>query len=306
MQNAGLSVSDGSVRPVYQQRQGQGQGQGQRQGQRQIPTQNTRSSGGSEARLGDILVDLIRRVEDIESRLGTISAQAVHNEQDTRAWIDGRISSLESTLWDRVNSLVDYRESETLARRRDPRFQTYTQPEECWDNGRSRVGAWTPPHEDRSESCGSMGTNELGYAEEYSGDCASPTPSELAGCPGLVVDGDNSMTEGVLRAPHAIEAERTAIAHTATETFPSAADVVDTSPHSVSVPGWEYAEPPAFETCGLVPEITVTLAEDDCGNVEVEGKGKGPTAGLPNVPQRMVQESRAVTLSVGGIISSDL
>jgi hypothetical protein len=153
-----------------------------------------------------------------------------------------------------------------------------------------------------------MGTNELGYdeeyAEEYSGECASPTPSELAGCPGPVVDGDNSMTEGVLRALHAIEAERTAMAHTATETFPSAADVVDTSTHSVSVPGWEYAEPPAFETCGLVPEITVTLAEDDCGNVEVEGKG--PTAGLPNVPQRMVQESRAVTLSVEGIISSDL
>jgi hypothetical protein len=299
-----------------------------------MPTQNTRSGGGSEARLGDILVDLIRRVEDIESRLGTISAQAVHNEQETRAWIDGRISSLESTLWDRVNSLVDYRESETLARRRDPRFQTYTQPEECLDNGRSRGGAWTPPHEDRSESCGSMGTNELGYDEEYSGECACVV------CQGPVADGDNSMTGDEFRVLHSIEAERTAIAHTATETFPSAADVVDTSPHSVSVPGWEYAEPPAFETCGLVPEITVTLAEDDCGNVEVEGKGptaglpnvegkgptaglpnvegkgptaglpnvegKGPTAGLPNVPQPIVQESRAVTLSVEGIISSDL
>ena len=294
MQNAGLSVSDASVRPIpHQQRRGMGVGI-----QRQQLARNTRVSGGSEARLGDILVDLIRRVDGIESHIGSIGSRITEREQSNRTWLDSRVNQCEAVLWDRMVDLLRERERAPWTEQGHLFSQTYTQPAEgCWDGVHSRTGARTPLRGNTysPESCASGGTNGLGYDDDYVWDCASPTPSELAGCSEAFVE-----CEGIDgREQHRVmsETEHKSIAHTATILSPSSVDAVEIPASmapgiSQTVPGWEYAEPPALDIHNIVPEITVTRAQNDGVETELTMLG--------------VVSERAVTLSVEGLVSSDL
>ena len=245
MQNAGLSVGDASVRSVPQQRRVMGGGP------RQAPTRQVRDGRGSEARLGDILVDLIRRVEGIETHIRGLGSRITEGEQETRAWLEGRMGQLESALWTRMDTMCGDVRSAWREPNYDMRSGYSAQTVEVQCDPRqpqSMDRAWTASMYDahRPGSCSSVGTNEFGYDDEYVSDCASPTPSELADCQSAFVEGEVVDDEVAnCEEPQVVVSE---------------ADNVQASTPAIgqAVPGWEYAGEAALETNTNTPMIAVT------------------------------------------------